>query len=149
MVAAASRFPDGRLVFDTAEPSGPLDHVAPSSAALLGAETPSLPILGGAFSDELAARLKQEFGIPLITDQDMQIEKPEETRRPRPVSHRPAGCNYCSGVTFRAPRTSSTKRPFRKNSCLKDALDDEAAGFARQQALVFADWLADPVVAPL
>ncbi|MEP7194387.1 MAG: PIG-L family deacetylase [Actinomycetota bacterium] len=113
--AAASCLPDGLLVFDTAEVTGHLDHVAASTAALLAAETLALPVLGWALSDEVAARLRQEFGVPLIADQDMQIDLwvSLERARQRLASHALQGAGPPGSVRWSRLQLLASTRSLR------------------------------------
>ena len=62
VTTAESSGAQGLVVFDIAGVTGPPDHVAASSAALLAAETLNLPVLGWTLPETVAARLNQEQG---------------------------------------------------------------------------------------
>ena len=72
--AADSCFPDGLLVFDTAEVIGHLDHVTATSAGLLAAELLNLPVLGWALSETVVAQLIHEFGTGFTGPRDEDID---------------------------------------------------------------------------
>ena len=89
VAVADSCHPDGLLVFDAAEVSGHLDHVAATSAGLLAAETLNVPVLGWTFSDTVAAQLNQEFAAGPAAHQGEQVDlrvSLERTRQ-RVASH--------------------------------------------------------------
>lgn len=89
VAAADSSHPDGLLVFDTAAVPGHLDHVAATSAGLLAAESLGLPVLGWAFSDDVAAQLKDEFGtsVPGHGDREIDLRVTLERAKERVASH--------------------------------------------------------------
>jgi len=74
VAAAQASRADGLVVFDTAGVTGHPDHVAASSAALLGAETLNLPVLGWTLPESVAALLNQEFDASFTGHQDEEID---------------------------------------------------------------------------
>jgi len=89
VAAADCCFPDGLLVFDTAAVTGHLDHVTATSAGLLAAETLSLPVLGWALSEAVAAQLIREFGAGLTGhgDEEVDLRVTLDRARQRLASH--------------------------------------------------------------
>jgi N-acetylglucosamine malate deacetylase 2 len=75
VVAAADSFgAEGFLVFDSAGVTGHPDHMAATAAALLAAETLSLPVLGWTLPEAVAAQLNQELGAGFVGHPDQEID---------------------------------------------------------------------------
>jgi len=72
--AAGSCRAEGLLVFDVAGVTGHPDHVAATSAGLLGAEMLNLPVLGWTLPDDVAAVLNHELGSGFIGHQVEDID---------------------------------------------------------------------------
>lgn len=62
--AAVQTRPDGLLVMDSTGISGHPDHIAATAAALRAAQQLDLPVLAWTLTDELAAQLVTETGVP-------------------------------------------------------------------------------------
>lgn len=58
--------PDGLLVLDSTGISGHPDHVAATEAAIATADRHDLPVLAWTLTDELAARLRDDTGVPFV-----------------------------------------------------------------------------------
>lgn len=87
VAAAESSHPDGLLVFDTVAAPGHLDHVAATSAGLLGAEKLDLPVLGWTFPTSVAVQLIAEFGASAVANRDVDLRVTLDRARQRWAGH--------------------------------------------------------------
>lgn len=83
VAAVDSSRAEGLLVFDSTGVTGHPDHVAATAAALLGAETLNLPVLGWTLPEAVAAQLNQEFGAGFAGHPDEEIGLRLEVDRER------------------------------------------------------------------
>jgi N-acetylglucosamine malate deacetylase 2 len=72
--AAGACLAEGLLVFDVAGVTGHPDHVAATSAGILGAEMLDLPVLGWTLPEDVAAVLNHELGSGFIGHQAGDID---------------------------------------------------------------------------
>ncbi len=71
---ADSCHPDGLLVLDTPAVPGRLDHATATQIGMRVAETLDLPVVGWTFSQQVADRLKGEFGVTRTEHRDEPID---------------------------------------------------------------------------
>jgi len=74
VAAAGHSHADGLLVFDAAGVTGHPDHMAATSAGLLGAEVLNLPVLGWTLPEDVAATLNHELGSGFVGHRDQDID---------------------------------------------------------------------------
>lgn len=74
VAAAESSGAQGLVVFDPTGVTGHPDHVAATEAAMLGAKSLNLPVLGWTLPETIAAQLNREFGVSFIGHRDGDID---------------------------------------------------------------------------